>query len=218
MLTDWVHGRRQPDRDAARHAARRPARPQRPCGDHRSQRATCRSTPARGPAPASSDETIQFHGTADRYTLTGAHAPSRRSTRTPTTATGEPGRDAARRRRRRRPGGGVHLRPRALGRLHAPGQPGLGRRRSATAAPPVRSDDLFFGRPGLQPDWVDLDKVAIPQADEQQRLLANLITQMNLDRTPLPRFWYLPRGEKAAVVHDRRRPRATAGPPARFDD
>ena len=40
----------------------------------------------------------------------------------------------------------------------------------------------------------------IPQADEQQRLLANLITQMNLDRTPLPRFWYLPRGEKAAVV------------------
>ena len=45
-----------------------------------------------------------------------------------------------------------------------------------------------------------MSKVAIPQADEQQRLLANLITQMNLDRTPLPRFWYLPRGEKAAVV------------------
>ena len=45
-----------------------------------------------------------------------------------------------------------------------------------------------------------LDKVAIPQADEQQRLLANLITRMNADRLPLPRFWYLPRGEKAAVV------------------
>ena len=40
----------------------------------------------------------------------------------------------------------------------------------------------------------------IPQADEQQRLLANLITQMTLDRTPLPRFWYLPRGLPAAVV------------------
>jgi hypothetical protein len=62
------------------------------------------------------------------------------------------------------------------------------------AAPPIRSDDLFW------PDWLDTEKVAIPQADEQQRLLANLITQMNLDRTPLPRFWYLPRGEKAAVV------------------
>jgi hypothetical protein len=62
------------------------------------------------------------------------------------------------------------------------------------AAPPIRSDDLFW------PDWLDHSKVAIPQADEQQRLLANLITQMNIDRTPLPRFWYLPRGEKAAVV------------------
>jgi hypothetical protein len=59
---------------------------------------------------------------------------------------------------------------------------------------PIRSDDLFF------PSWVDFSRIAIPQADEQQRLLANLITQMTLDRTPLPRFWYLPRGEKAAVV------------------
>ena len=58
----------------------------------------------------------------------------------------------------------------------------------------IRSDDLFF------PDWLDMNRVAIPQADEQQRLLANLITQMDLDRTPLPRFWYLPRGGKAAVV------------------
>ena len=43
-------------------------------------------------------------------------------------------------------------------------------------------------------------KIAIPQADEQQRLLANLIVTMARDRKPLPRFWYLPRGEKAAVV------------------
>ena len=47
---------------------------------------------------------------------------------------------------------------------------------------------------------MNLDKVAIPQADEQQHLLANLIGQMNLDRKPLPRFWFLPRDEKAAVV------------------
>ena len=63
---------------------------------------------------------------------------------------------------------------------------------------PIRSDDLFFG--GAQPDWVDLSKVAIPQADELQRLLANVIGHVNADRKPLPRFWYLPRGEKAAVV------------------
>ena len=67
---------------------------------------------------------------------------------------------------------------------------------------PIRPDDLFFGAKtgDVQPDWVDLNKVAIPQADEQQRLLANLITLMGEDRKPVPRFWYLPRGVKAAVV------------------
>ena len=37
---------------------------------------------------------------------------------------------------------------------------------------------MFYGaKPGdEQRDWVNLDKVEIPQADEQQRLLANLIT------------------------------------------
>ena len=63
---------------------------------------------------------------------------------------------------------------------------------------PIRSDDLFYG--GAQPDWVDLNKVAIPQADEQQRLLANLIGYMEMDQMPMPRLWYLPRGEKAAVL------------------
>jgi len=42
--------------------------------------------------------------------------------------------------------------------------------------------------------------VAIPQADEQQRLLANLILDMNRDKKPLPRFWYFPRGGKAVIV------------------
>ena len=66
----------------------------------------------------------------------------------------------------------------------------------------MRSDDLFYGAKAgdVQPDWVDLSKVAIPQADEQQRLLANLILAMNVDRKPLPRFWYFPRGKKAVVV------------------
>ncbi len=67
---------------------------------------------------------------------------------------------------------------------------------------PIRSDDLFFGAAASdpQPDWVDLTKVAIPQADEQQRLLANLILHLDRAGTPLPRFWYLPRGAKAVLV------------------
>lgn len=70
----------------------------------------------------------------------------------------------------------------------------------------TRSDDLFFGAttnaaygPPTK-DWVNLDKIAIPQADEQQRLFAKLVMEMAIDRQPLPRFWYLPRSLKAAVV------------------
>jgi hypothetical protein len=48
--------------------------------------------------------------------------------------------------------------------------------------------------------WLNTGRIEIPQADEQQRLLVNMITLMNADRMPLPRFWYLPRGEKAVVV------------------
>src|SRR5207237_3795222 len=67
---------------------------------------------------------------------------------------------------------------------------------------PVRSDDQFVGAKAgdVQPDWINLSKVAIPQADEQQRLLANLILVMNATRKPLPRLWYFPRGKKAVVV------------------
>lgn len=68
--------------------------------------------------------------------------------------------------------------------------------------PPVRPDDLFYGASSTnpQPDWVDRNEIAIPQADEQQRLLANIITIINLEKKPLPHFWYLPRGVKATIV------------------
>jgi hypothetical protein len=67
---------------------------------------------------------------------------------------------------------------------------------------PRRPNDMFFGNAAKdpQPDWVDLDKVAIPQADELQRLLATLVTALNADRLPLPRFWYLPHGHRAALL------------------
>ena len=81
---------------------------------------------------------------------------------------------------------------------------------------------MFYGADpdDPQPDWVDMNKVAIPQADEQQRLLANLITDMNRDRMPLPRFWYLPRGEKAAVIMtgDDHGANGTEGQFERFED
>jgi WD40 repeat protein len=67
---------------------------------------------------------------------------------------------------------------------------------------PIRSDDKFYGNASWdpQPDWVDPNNIAIPQADEQQRLFANLIMLMNLNKKPLPRFWYFPNGKKAVVI------------------
>ncbi len=58
----------------------------------------------------------------------------------------------------------------------------------------VRAEDMF--RNG----WLDMDKVRIPQADEVQRLLVNLIVSMNMARRPLPRFWYLPQGRSVAIL------------------
>jgi len=67
---------------------------------------------------------------------------------------------------------------------------------------PVRSNDKFYGASAADPqeDWIDRTKLAIPQADEQQRFLANLIGYMNSDRRPLPRFWYFPHNYRAAVI------------------
>ena len=50
----------------------------------------------------------------------------------------------------------------------------------------VRPDDMFFGAKAgdVQPDWLDPSKIAIPQADEQQRLLVNLITLMESTSCP----------------------------------
>jgi hypothetical protein len=84
---------------------------------------------------------------------------------------------------------------------------------------PIRSGDKFFGNAtnDPQPDWIDLTKVAVPQADEQQRLLANLVLHMNQAKKPLPRFWYFPKGKRAVVVMtgDDHGNNGTAG---RFDD
>jgi hypothetical protein len=57
----------------------------------------------------------------------------------------------------------------------------------------VRAVDMFV-------DWIDLDRLAIPQADEQQRLLAKMITHMSADRLPLPRWWYFPGAANAMLI------------------
>ena len=145
-----------------------------------------------GPGKGIVNQTIQYHGTSDLYTLNGATSIATLYS-SATAATANPAvtsRDVG--------NGGQAIAftydlPRSIVYTRQGNPEWVGQKRDG-AIWPIRSDDLFF------PDWVNLDKVAIPQADEQQRLLANIILQGNLDRKPLPRFWYLHKGLKAAVV------------------
>ena len=139
--------------------------------------------------------TMQFHGTADQRALAGA----RQVAGLYSDASSSAGAPAVTLRDFPGAGGQAAAFTYDLARsvvYTRQGNPEWSGRERDNAGPiqAIRSDDLFF------PDWVDFDKIRVPQADEQQRLLANLIIQMNLDRMPLPRFWYLPHGENAAVV------------------
>ena len=152
-----------------------------------------------GPGVGIVGQTIQFHGPADLYTLNGASSLATLYSNA-STSSGFPAVTIA------YPGAGQAVaftydlaRSVVYTRQGNPAWSGEDR---DGQIPPIRSDDLYFGAASFdpEPDWVDLTKVAIPQADEQQRLLANLILQMNSTRKPLPRFWYFPSGFKAAVV------------------
>ena len=156
------------------------------------------------------DQTIQFHGTADLYTLplNGASTIATLFSDS-TTATGSPAVTLA------SAGNGqaaaftydlarsiVYTRqgnPAWVGVQRIPYNDGTCPGCDTTI---IRAADMFFGDAPFdpQPDWIDFNKIQIPQADEQQRLLVNLIELMNRNKKPLPRFWYLPGDYKAAVI------------------
>jgi hypothetical protein len=151
---------------------------------------------ATAPGAGIVSDTIQYHGAADRYTLSGAQ-PIATIFSNATTATTFPAvtlRDVGTN------GGQAAAFTFDLARSVVQSRQGnpawAGEERDGQ--PPIRSDDLFFG--GSSTDWINLNKVSIPQADEQQRLFANLIQVMNRDKKPLPRFWYFPRNLKAVVI------------------
>ncbi len=137
-------------------------------------------------------QTIQYHGSADRYTLNGAtavasiYSSAATSTTNPAVSIRSVG------------GSGGQAaaftfdlaKSIVYSRQGNPAWSGLERDGSA----PIRPNDLFF------PDWVNLDKAVIPQADELQRLLGNMIIYMNQDKKPLPRFWYFPSMKKAVIL------------------
>ncbi len=148
---------------------------------------------ASAPGAGIVNQVMQFHGTADLYTLSGATAVATlySDAVTPTSYPAVTIRNVG-------PNGGQAVAftydlARSVVYTRQGNPAWAGQKRDGQPGP-IRSDDQFF------PDWIDLDKVAIPQADEQQHLLSNIIISGNLDHKPLPRFWFLPNGFKAAVV------------------
>ncbi len=190
MLTEWTHAggtliAMRPDRRLAPLLGLTPA-------DGTSSEGYLRVDTSTGPGVGIVDETMQFHGVADHWSVAAA-TPLATLYRDAVTPSGFP---AVTVRRVGTHGGVAAAFAYDLARsvvLTRQGNPAwAGEKRHGL--PPRRSVDLFA------PDWLDFDKIAIPQADEQQRLLANLIIQSNLHRRPLPRFWYLPKGVNAAIV------------------
>jgi hypothetical protein len=158
-----------------------------------------RTAPGRGLTAA----TMQYHGAADRYALVRG-AGARAVATLYADATARTSAPAVTLRRVGTRGGQAaaftYDLPRSVVQTRQGNPAWAGTERDGDPDGVIRADDLFLGAKDgdRRADWVDLDKVAIPQADEQQRLLANLLTRMA--RTPLPRFWYLPHGYAAAVV------------------
>ncbi len=62
----------------------------------------------------------------------------------------------------------------------------------------IRARDLFLSPTGNH--WVDRNKIPIPQADEQQRLMARLVRQAVESARPLPRLWYFPGTARTMLI------------------
>jgi hypothetical protein len=154
--------------------------------------------PATTPGLGIVSETMQYKGTADKYTANGAtvvaslYSDAATATSYPAVTT-------------RSVGAGVAMSfsydlARSVIGLHQGNQLWANQDRNNDGTD--RTNDLFHGAAAYdpQPDWLDSSKMAIPQADEQQRILANLLTDAMRKTLPAPRFWYLPNDQKVALV------------------
>ena len=161
-----------------------------PLGGATSDDANLSVDTSRAPGAGITTASLQYHGPADRYALAGATSVAGLSSGTPavTQRTVGAGHAAA----------FTYDLSRSVVETRQGNPAWAGQERDNDSVGIVRADDMFFGTAASGLPWLDLSRAAVPSADEQQRLLANLITETS--RTPIPRFWYLPSGNKAAVV------------------
>lgn len=134
-------------------------------------------------------ETLQFHGTADHYRLAGAQVVAWLASDADT-RTDFPALTVHRHQR-----GQAALWAFDLARSVAYTRQGNSAwaNQEQDGIEGVRAADMFKG-------WVDLDRLPIPQADEQQRLLANLLSALTQDARPLPRLWYFPGAAQTVFI------------------
>jgi hypothetical protein len=134
-------------------------------------------------------ETLQFHGVADHYRLAGAEVvawlASDADTRTdfPAVTLHRYGQGQA-----------------ALWAFDLARSVAYTRQGNPAWANQERDGVKFVRVCDMFKDWVDLDRLAIPQADEQQRLLTNLLSALSQEARPLPRLWYFPGAAEAMLV------------------
>jgi hypothetical protein len=135
-------------------------------------------------------QTLQFHGTADHYSLNGASLLatlySDEMTATPYPAvvlnSYGAGRSAT----------FTYDLARSVAYLRQ-GNPSI-------AGTDVDHDGVVRTVDGFEGGWAALDRIAIPQADEQQRLLANVLMYFGEQTIPVPRLWYFPTASENSVL------------------
>lgn len=147
------------------------------------------------PGAGITTETMQYHTTADRYDAVSGTDSLATLYSDATTALTNPAVTS------RVVGSGTAAAwtfdlPKSIALTHQGNPAWAGQDRDGNA--PIRPNDLFNGSGGS--DWLDLTKAHIPQADEQQRLLINMILTATQANNPLPRFWVLPHGHSAALI------------------
>ena len=127
-------------------------------------------------------ETLQFHGTADKYNLRGGQAIAGLFTEAGT-ATGSPAvvmNDY---------GNGhaiafLYNLPKSIVFTRQGNHRLAGQEMDGILG--LRAMDLFTN------GWVDTSKNTLNQADEQMRLLSHCIENLSTHKRPIPRFWYFP--------------------------
>jgi len=139
--------------------------------------------------------TIQFHGTSDLYKLNGGekiaslYYDAQDSTEFPALVVNNYGRGHAVAFTYNLSKSIVYTRQ---------GNPNwAGQERDGVIGP--TATDLFYPQAG-EVQWNNPDKIAIPQADEQMRLLSHVIEKFSTYKKPLPRFWYFPDQYKCIFI------------------